>query len=163
TSRFETSPGAQTTREGATWPRRRKAYCAIYRRNLRTTRRWTCGSASRNRERGRRPEIRNRVYENFRYRAEGDRRLIKCHNPDEQPGSRGTPPRQPALASQVWGCFSPGPRAAPVLLQRHVKGRGLPACLPNCLPNCVARRRSERWPTGDTTPGRFRGGWGTAR
>src|SRR6266436_9841772 len=46
----------------------------------------------------------------------------------------GTPPLRPALARQVWGCLVRGPRAAPVLLQRHVKDRGLPGCLPNCPP-----------------------------
>jgi hypothetical protein len=37
---------------------------------------------------------------------------------------------RPALASQVWGCPE-GPYAAPLLLWRHLKGRGFAGLLAN--------------------------------
>jgi hypothetical protein len=49
----------------------------------------------------------------------------------------GTSPQLPALASQVWGCHRA--YATPVLLWRHLKGRGFA-----CLPNCPAAFYSER-------------------
>ena len=56
----------------------------------------------------------------------------------------GTPPQLPALASQVWGCPL-GPYAAPVLLWRHLKGRGFACLLPGSLPNCAAANLAL-WP-----------------